>query len=295
MKNNKLFIAIIISLILGVILGGYVHYNTSPEFIKSFSTNIKLLGTVFIRLIQMIIAPLVFSTLVVGIAKMGDMKMVGRVGGRAMGWFTTASLTSLVIGAIVVNIMRPGEGLNIQMDASSAADLLNKKSNISLEYFIEHMIPKSVFEAFSTNEILQIVVFSIFFGVALAAFGKEGEIITKALDKISHIVLIMVGYVMWTAPLGVLGTIAAAIATYGFGIFLLYIKYIFAFAIGIIILWLVLIFVGYLILGKRVIDLLKHIKAPLLIAFSTTSSEAVFPKLVEELEKFGKKKKIISF
>jgi len=295
MKNNKLFIAIIISLILGVILGGYVHYNTSPEFIKSFSTNIKLLGTVFIRLIQMIIAPLVFSTLVVGIAKMGDMKMVGRVGGRAMGWFITASLTSLVIGAIVVNIMRPGEGLNIQMDASSAADLLNKKSNISLEYFIEHMIPKSVFEAFSTNEILQIVVFSIFFGVALAAFGKEGEIITKALDKISHIVLIMVGYVMWTAPLGVLGTIAAAIATYGFGIFLLYIKYIFAFAIGIIILWLVLIFVGYLILGKRVIDLLKHIKAPLLIAFSTTSSEAVFPKLVEELEKFGAQKKIISF
>ena len=125
MKNNKLFVAIIVALIIGVALGGYVHYNTSPEFIKSFSTNIKLLGTIFIRLIQMIIAPLVFSTLVVGIAKMGDMKMVGRVGGRALGWFLTASLTSLVIGCIVVNIMKPGEGLNIEMDASSAQDLLN--------------------------------------------------------------------------------------------------------------------------------------------------------------------------
>lgn len=268
---------------------------TGIKNITSFSENIKLLGTIFIRLIQMIIAPLVFSTLVVGIAKMGDMKMVGRVGGRAMGWFITASLTSLVIGAIVVNLIKPGEGVNIEMDASSAQDLLKGQASLTLEHFITHMIPKSVFEAFATNEILQIVVFSIFFGVALAAFGKEGEIITKALDKISHVVLIMVGYVMWTAPLGVLGTIAAAIATYGFGIFALYVKYLIAFVIGIALLWLVLCIVGYFILGNRLFDLLRHIKAPLLIAFSTTSSEAVFPKLVEELEKFGAQKKIISF
>lgn len=295
MKNNKLFIAIIIALVLGVGIGGYIHYNTSPEFIASFSKNIKILGTVFIRLIQMIIAPLVFSTLVVGIAKMGDMKMVGRVGGRAMGWFITASLISLLIGLFVVNITKPGVGLDIVMDSGSADDLLKAKANLSLEHFVEHMIPKSVFEAFSTNEILQIVVFSIFFGVALSAFGKEGEMVTKALDKISHVVLIMVGYVMWTAPLGVLGTIAAAVATYGFGIFALYIKYLLAFSLGIILLWIVLLIVGYFIIGKRLFDLLRHIKAPLLIAFSTTSSEAVFPKLVEELEKFGAQKKIISF
>ncbi|WP_313377177.1 dicarboxylate/amino acid:cation symporter [Chishuiella sp.] len=295
MKNNKLFIAIIIALILGVILGGIVHYNASAETVKTFSTNIKLLGTIFIRLIQMIIAPLVFSTLVVGIAKMGDMKMVGRVGGRALGWFITASLCSLIIGCIVINIMKPGEGLTIQMDTSNAQDLLNAQSSLTLEHFVTHMIPKSVFESFATNEILQIVVFSIFFGIALAAYGKEGEIVTKALDKISHVVLIMVGYIMWTAPLGVLGAIAAAIATYGFGIFLLYVKYIIAFVIGIAILWIVLCFVGYLIIGRRLFDLLRHIKEPLLIAFSTTSSEAVFPKLVEELEKFGAQKKIITF
>jgi len=295
MKNNKLFIAIIIALVLGVVLGGYVHYNTSPEFIASFSTNIKILGTIFIRLIQMIIAPLVFSTLVVGIAKMGDMKMVGRVGGRAMGWFITASLISLMIGLVVVNITKPGVGLDLVPDSSSAEDLLKAQSSLSLQHFVEHMIPKSVFEAFSTNEILQIVVFSIFFGVALAAYGKEGEMVTKALDKIAHVVLIMVGYVMWTAPLGVLGTISAAVATYGFGIFALYVKYLLAFTLGILLLWIVLLIVGYIILGKRLFDLLRHIKSPLLIAFSTTSSEAVFPKLVEELEKFGAQKKIISF
>ena len=295
MKNNKLFIAIIIALILGVVIGGYVHYNTSPEFIESFSKNIKILGTIFIRLIQMIIAPLVFSTLVVGIAKMGDMKMVGRVGGRAMAWFITASLTSLVIGLVVVNMTKPGVGLDLVMQADSAEDLLKAESNLSLQHFVEHMIPKSVFESFSTNEILQIVVFSIFFGVALAAYGKEGEIITKALDKVAHIVLIVVGYVMWTAPLGVLGTIAAAVATYGFGIFALYLKFLGAFVLGILLLWVVLIAVGYFILGKRVVDLLRHIKAPLLIAFSTTSSEAVFPKLVEELQKFGAQQKIVSF
>jgi Na+/H+-dicarboxylate symporter len=295
MKNNKLFIAIIIALILGVAIGGYVHYNTSPEFIESFSKNIKILGTIFIRLIQMIIAPLVFSTLVVGIAKMGDMKMVGRVGGRAMGWFISASLTSLLIGLVVVNLTKPGVGLDLVMQADSAEDLLKAESNLSLQHFVEHMIPKSVFEAFSTNEILQIVVFSIFFGVALAAYGKEGEMITKALDKIAHIVLIVVGYVMWTAPLGVLGTIAAAVATYGFGIFALYVKFLAAFVLGILLLWIVLIAVGYFILGKRVVDLLRHIKAPLLIAFSTTSSEAVFPKLVEELQKFGAQQKIVSF
>jgi Na+/H+-dicarboxylate symporter len=269
--------------------------TTSIKNISSFSEKIKILGTIFIRLIQMIIAPLVFSTLVVGIAKMDDIKMVGRVGGRALAWFITASLTSLVIGLVVVNLMKPGEGIKIEMDPNSAQDLLKNQGALTLEHFVNHMIPKSVFEAFSTNEILQIVVFSIFFGVALAAYGKQGEMVTKALDKISHVVLKMVGYIMWTAPLGVLGTISAAVATYGFGIFSLYVKYMIAFSLGILALWVVLLLVGYIILGRRLFDLLRHIKEPLLIAFSTTSSEAVFPKLVEELEKFGAQKKIVSF
>ena len=295
MKNNKLFILIIISLIIGIGLGGVVHYQF-PEAIESFSKNIKLLGTVFIRLVQMIIAPLVFSTLVVGIAKMGDMKMVGRVGGKAMAWFVSASLISLLLGMVLVNFFEPGKGTTIQLeDTSSASELLENSKGFSLEEFVKHVIPKSLFEALATNEILQIVIFSIFFGVAAAAIGEPAKGFIKALDTVAHIILKMVGYVMNFAPLGVFGAIAAVIATKGLTIFLFYGKYLLYFLVGIGTLWIVLLGVGYLILKNRVPSLLKHITTPLVIAFSTTSSEAVFPKLTEELERFGCKDKIVSF
>ncbi|MGG5578175.1 dicarboxylate/amino acid:cation symporter [Myroides sp. C15-4] len=295
MKNNKLFIAILIALVLGVVFGSIIHY-TLPDYIAGFSENIKLLGTIFIRLVQMIIAPLVFCTLVVGIAKMGDMKMVGRVGAKAMGWFITASLVSLGIGLILVNWFKPGANANFNLDnTSSADDLLTRTNALSLQSFIEHLIPKSVFDAFAHNEILQIVVFAVFFGIALASLGKKGKVIIKLFDRIAEVVLKMVTYIMWTAPLGVLGAIASAVALYGLSIFFTYAKYLVAFLCGLIVLWAVLIFVGYLILGKDVWRLLKTIKEPLLIAFSTTSSEAVFPKLVEQLNKFGCSPKIVSF
>ncbi|WP_413513405.1 dicarboxylate/amino acid:cation symporter [Myroides odoratus] len=295
MKNNKLFIAIIIALVLGVVFGSIIHYSL-PDYIAGFSENIKLLGTIFIRLVQMIIAPLVFCTLVVGIAKMGDMKMVGRVGGKAMGWFITASLVSLSIGLILVNWFKPGANANFNLEnTSSASDLLTRTNALSLQSFIEHLIPKSVFDAFAHNEILQIVVFAVFFGIGLASLGKKGKVVIKLFDRIAEVVLKMVTYIMWTAPLGVLGAIASAVALYGLGIFLTYAKYLLAFVSGLVVLWTVLILVGYLILGKEVWRLLKAIKEPLLIAFSTTSSEAVFPKLVEQLTKFGCSPKIVSF
>lgn len=294
-NNNKLFLAIIVALIIGVTLGGLVHYQY-PESTPSFSENIKLLGTIFIRLVQMIIAPLVFCTLVVGIAKMGDMKMVGRVGAKAMTWFITASLVSLLIGMVLVNWFAPGESTNISLaETSSASDLISQTSAFSLEVFINHVVPRSVFESFAHNEILQIVIFSIFFGVALSTLGKEGEQIITFLDKTSKVVLKMVGYIMWVAPLGVLGAVASAVANYGFEVFTLYAHYLLAFIAGIAVLWIVLLTVGYILLGKRLWELLQRLKTPLLIAFSTTSSEAVFPKMVEELEAFGCSPKIVSF
>ncbi|MDD3003714.1 dicarboxylate/amino acid:cation symporter [Flavobacterium sp.] len=294
-NNNKLFIAIIVALILGVALGGVIHYQY-PDGKAEFAKNIKLLGTVFIRLVQMIIAPLVFSTLVVGIAKMGDMKMVGRVGAKAMAWFFTASLVSLSIGLVLVNWLQPGKGTSIQMEnLSSADDLIKNTGSFSLENFVIHIVPKSIFEAMATNEILQIVIFAILFGIALSSLGKAGTPIIKALDVVAHIILKMVAYVMWVAPLGVFGAVAAAVANYGFEIFSLYAHYLLDFLIGILVLWVILLIVGYFILGNRLWELLKRIKSPLLIAFSTTSSEAVFPKLVEELERFGCKSKIVSF
>jgi Na+/H+-dicarboxylate symporter len=295
LKNNKLFIAIIVSLVLGVILGGIIHYQF-PNLKIEFANNIKLLGTIFIRLVQMIIAPLVFCTLVVGIAKMGDMKMVGRVGAKAMTWFVIASLISLLIGMGLVNWLEPGKGTTINLvDTSSASELIEKTHAFSAEDFIKHVVPKSLFEAMATNEILQIVIFSILFGIALASIGKQANPIIKALDVVSHAVLKMVTYIMWVAPIGVFGAVAAAVANYGFDIFNLYKNYLIAFALGILSLWVILLLVGYFILGKKLWTLLKRIKSPLLIAFTTTSSEAVFPKLVEELERFGCKSKIVSF
>lgn len=295
MKNNKLFVAIIIALILGVFAGAISHYYY-PSYQEDFSKNVKLLGTVFIRMVQMIIAPLVFSTLVVGIAKMGDLKMVGRVGSKAMAWFISASLVSLLLGMVLVNVLKPGKKTEISLkELDGATEIIEKTQAFSVEEFVKHLVPKSIFEAMAINEILQIVIFSILFGVALATLGKQGKPIIKLLDTLSHVILKMVTYIMWVAPFGVFGSVAAAVAKHGFGIFKLYTHYLIDFTIGIVILWLILLLVGYMFLGRRLLVLLKRIKNPLLIAFSTTSSEAVFPKLVEELERFGCQNKIVSF
>jgi Na+/H+-dicarboxylate symporter len=283
-------------MLLGILVGYLVHVNSSPDFIKSFARPVSLLGKVFIRLVQMIIAPLVFSTLVVGIAKLGDLKAVGRVGGKALLWFITASLISLLLGMVLVNTFQPGHYINLsQADAEGVKDLLTKKQEFSLEKFVEHVIPKSVFEAMATNEILQLVVFSIFFGVATAALGERAQSIVKVLDTVSHIILKMVGYVMNFAPVGVFGALCAVVANKGLDIFQFYFIYFGYFLSGIAILWLILLGAGYFILRRRMFHLLRRIGNPLLIAFSTTSSEAVFPKLTEELERFGCKDRIVSF
>lgn len=299
MKKNgsRLTVYIFLAMIVGIIIGYLVHINASAEFIKKFSVNAKLLTSIFLRLVQMIIAPLVFSTLVVGIAKLGDLKTVGRIGGKAMLWFITASLLSLLIGLFWVNLLKPGVGFTVgNEDTAAAADVISKTKSFSIVDFVNHVFPRSIFEAMATNEILQIVIFSIFFGVAAAAIGEKAKPLIKALETFSHIILKMVGYVMNFAPLGVFGAIAAVVATYGVeSIVVVYLKYFGAFLLGIFSLWLLMFVVGYLILGKRLFELIKRILNPLAIAFSTTSSEAVFPKLVEELEGFGCKNKIVSF
>lgn len=288
---------IFLAMIVGIIIGYLIHINTSPEYIKKFSVNAKILTNIFLRLVQMIIAPLVFSTLVVGIAKLGDLKTVGRIGGKAMLWFISASLISLLIGLFWVNLLKPGVGFTVgNEDTSAVADVLSKTKSFSIVDFVNHVFPRSIVEAMATNEILQIVIFSIFFGVAAAAIGEKAKPLIRALETFSHIILKMVGYVMNFAPLGVFGAIAAVVATYGVeSIVVVYLKYFGAFLLGIFSLWLLMFLVGYLILGKRLFELIKRILNPLAIAFSTTSSEAVFPKLVEELEGFGCKNKIVSF
>jgi Na+/H+-dicarboxylate symporter len=172
---------------------------------------------------------------------------------------------------------------------------MGKTAEFSFQKFIEHIVPSSAFGSMADNEILQIVVFSILFGVAAASMGDYAKPVIKALDGFAHIILKMVNYIMNVAPFAVFGTLAAVVAEKGVGIFKFYFIYFSYFLLGIVCLWVLLLTVGYLILGRKLPLLLKHISNPLLIAFSTTSSEAVFPKLTAELERFGCKSNIVSF
>lgn len=294
---SNLTVQILIAMLLGAVLGVFIHNNYTPEIAKDFSGYIKMLATIFIRLVQMIISPLVFTTLVVGIAKLGDIKSVGRIGGKALGWFFTASFISLLIGMFWVNFFQPGIGIQlIDIDPTTASEVTEKTQNFSAQNFVEHIIPKSIVEAMATNEILQIVIFSIFFGLAAASIGDFTKPVINALDKTSHIILKMVNYVMKFAPLGVFGAIAGVFATRDVSdLVITYAKFFGSFLVGITSLWVVLLFVGYVFLKGHMTTLLKRIVSPLIIAFGTTSSEAVFPKLTEELERFGIKDKIVSF
>lgn len=294
---SNLTVQILIAMVLGAFLGIAIHNNYLPDEAKNFSDKIKMLATIFIRLVQMIISPLVFTTLVVGIAKLGDLKSVGRIGGRAMAWFFSASFISLLIGLFWVNFLKPGVGLKLgNVDFAAASEVSDKTQGFSFQNFVEHIIPKSIVEAMANNEILQIVIFSIFFGLAAASIGNSVKPVINALDKASHIILKMVNYVMKFAPLGVFGAIAGVFAIKDASELLITYKNFFtSFLVGIASLWVFLLLIGYIFLKARMTTLLKRIVSPLVIAFGTTSSEAVFPKLTEELERFGVKDKVVSF
>nr|WP_068887398.1 dicarboxylate/amino acid:cation symporter [Pedobacter panaciterrae] len=255
---------------------------------------LTLLSDIFLRLIKMIVAPLVFSTLVVGVAKVGDIKAVGRIGGKTMLWFMSASLLSLVLGLIMVNIFKPGEAMNLPLPPSNIDTGIHKVA-LSLKDFISHIVPKSMTEAMATNEILQIVVFSLFFGVATAAIGEKGQIIVKFFDSVAHVILKVTGYVMNFAPFAVFGAMAAIVAKQGLSVLSTYALFIGEFYSTMLLLWVVLILIGFFILKSRVFNLMNRMKEPVLVAFSTASSEAAYPKTMLQLERFGCKDKIVSF
>jgi Na+/H+-dicarboxylate symporter len=254
----------------------------------------NLLSDIFIRLIKMIVAPLVFTTLVVGVAKVGDIKSVGRIGGKTLLWFLAATLVSLLIGMLMVNLFEPGTAMHIALPDGHVATSVEKTS-LSLKDFAGHIVPRSFFEAMANNEILQIVVFSLLFGIGTASIGKMGEVVIKAMDAIAHVILKITGYVMMLAPLAVFGAITAIVAKQGLGILTTYAVFIGEFYLSLIILWAVILLGGFWVLKKRVFTLLGHIKDAMLIAFGTSTSEAVYPKLLLELERFGCNNKIVSF
>ncbi len=293
-NRNRLTTYILIGLVLGVVVG-YIA-NTTMEDAKGFADTLALVTTMFLRLIKMIIAPLVFSTLVVGIAKMGDAKEVGRIGVKALGWFVIASVISLSLGLILVNLFRPGDAMHLAgmappMDAKT--DIVT--TGLTLKEFITHLIPASIVDGMAKNEILQIVVFSVFFGTAAAAVGARATPLIDAVDGIAHIMLKVTGYVMNFAPIAVFAAVAGIVAKSGLGVLSTYGIFMAEFYLGIILLWVVLILIGMAFLGPRVLRLVSELKEPTILAFSTASSEAAFPKTLEGLERFGVKNRLAAF
>ena len=293
MKMNKLTVAILISMMFGILTGqGYRMFAADQA--ADFANNITILTDIFLRLIKMIIAPLVFTTLVVGIAKMGDTRTVGRIGAKTLGWFMLASLMSLSLGLVMVSLMQPGVGLSLSLPNDTASSGIAAGA-ITLKDFVTHAIPKSVVEAMATNEILQIVVFSLFFGLAAAALGDLAKPVVVLMASAAEIMLKVTGYVMNFAPFAVFGAIAAMVAKEGLGILVTYGSFMAQFYIALACLWLLLIAMGSVFLRGRVIKLLAMIREPILLAFSTASSEAAYPKTLDRLEKFGCDKRIASF
>jgi len=280
------------AMILGVLTGFLINTNLSPADAKAAAGNLSIITDIFLRLIRMIIAPLVFSTLVVGIAHMEDSAAIGRVGVKTLGWFMLASLVSLTIGLIMVQLLQPGAGLALPPPNETAGVTA---AGFSLKDFIAHLVPTSIFDAMARNEILQIVVFSVFVGSAVAALDGKAPLLLAGCEQLAAVMLKITGYVMVLAPLVVFAALASTVATSGLGIVAVYAKFIGGFYLSLGLLWVVLLAVSFLAVGPRVGALVRTIREPILLAFSTATSEAAYPYLLAGLPKFGIPRRIVSF
>jgi Na+/H+-dicarboxylate symporter len=291
---------ILVALVLGVIAGWAVNAaidNGTPASaaqLKEIADYLSIVTTLFLRLIKMIIAPLVFSTLVAGIAHMGDIASLGRVGVRSLGWFILASLVSLTLGLVLVNLLQPGAGLNLPLPPTIAVSGVETAA-FNLKDFVTHLVPASIFEAMSSNEILPIVIFSLFFGVALTAVGEKGRPIVRGVEALVQVMLKVTNYVMRFAPLAVFTAVTSAITERGPQIIATFGKFVGSFYIGLAILWAVLVGACFAIVGSKTRHLVRYIRDPIVLAFSTASSEAAYPRTLEALERFGVPPRIASF
>lgn len=296
MKSRFLVKAIVIAMVLGVALGGTLHSQLDAASAKAFSTYLNLVTDVFLRLIKMVIAPLVLATLVTGVASMSGGGSIGRVGFKAITWFLVASLVSLGIGLVLANLFQPGVGLNLTVDPNQAVNTGLSAGSLSLPVFLSHVFPRSIIEAMGSNEVLQIVVFSLFFGCALACVkGRAKSLIVDMLEELAKVMFKVTDYVMYVAPFAVFAAIASTVTVHGLEMVMTFGKMVAQFFFGIALLWLLISLAGYMALGQRMKALLSHLRDPVLIAFSTASSEAAYPKTIAALEKFGANKRVTSF
>jgi Na+/H+-dicarboxylate symporter len=294
--GKKLTWWILGALALGLVAGYLINRNAGPEFVAGTVYWLSILTDMFLRLIKMIIAPLVLAALISGIGHMGgDAKALGRIGGRAIGWFVIASLVSITIGILAVNWLQPGVGLDLPLPPATADSGIHSQGFDAKKFFTE-LVPKSIFEALAGNQILQIVVFSVFTGIALAQMGEKGAPLLKAMDALMHLMLIVTGFVMRFAPLAVFAAITATIAERGIGVLVTYGAFMGGFYVALLLLMATILFAGGLVIGMgNVGRLALEIRDPFVLAFTTASSEAAYPRTLEALERFGVPPKIASF
>ena len=297
---NRLLTFFIIAAMAGGIAFGlwsheYLESYAGPGSMQSLLDGLKIITDIFLRLIKMIIAPLVFATLVAGIAHMEDAGQVGRVGMKTLFWFICASLVSLSIGLVMVHILEPGVGLHLALPAAGEAASTVDTGKFTIGEFITHVFPTSIVDAMAKNEILQIVVFSIFVGTAVASLDDRAPELIKVVDQVAQIMLKVTGYVMLTAPIAIFAALARALAEHGVGIIGTYAAFVGGFYLSLGLLWGLLMLAGFLFVGYRVLILIGLIREPVLLAFSTASSEAAYPKTLELLQKFGISRRVASF
>ncbi len=296
--DRRLTAWILIGMIMGIVVGAAFFYSAKygliePTFVKeTLSPWLKLLSDIFLHLIKLLVAPLILSTIVVGIAHMGDSSALGRIGFRAISWFIIASLISISLGLLMVNLFQPGVGVDVT--GASATAVGEVKKLVPTE-FILSIFPKNAFEALATNNILQILVFSLFAGVALSAIGEKGAPLVRGADALAEMMLQITGYVMRYAPIAVFGALANVVANSGLDILGDYFRLLWQFYLSLVILWVLLLSIGAFFLRERIWTLIRYIREPLLIAFSTASSEAALPKLFEQLDRFGVPRRISGF
>jgi Na+/H+-dicarboxylate symporter len=284
-----IFGGMILGGLLGAVLNGTLTHAQAVDVAGYFS----LITNIFIRLIRMIIAPLVISTLISGIAHMGDGASIGRVGGKTMAWFFGATIVSLLIGLVMANLLNLGAALHLPLPPTDSAS--GVAATLSLKDFFDHVFPASVVDAMAKNEILQIVVFSLFVGIAMGAVREKVKGLLGLLEQVSTVMLKVTGYVMLFAPAAVFAALAATVATEGLGILKTYAAFLGAFYLSLGMLWAVLIAASIAVVGPRVLNLLKLVRQPTLLAFSTASSEAAYPRTLEALETFGVSNRVASF
>ena len=277
---------IVIGLVLGI-AAGYLW--------PSFGVGVKPIADAFLRMIKMIIAPLVFSTLVVGIAGTGDLKAMGRIGLKAIVYFEIATTISLFLGLALVNIFQPGAGLSLPVGADTkAAQGLVQSQQHGWDIFL-HLFPTSVVDAMARGDILQVVVFSTFFGVAVAAIGKKGQPVLDVLESTAQVMFKFTGYVMAFAPVGVFAAMASTVGSKGLAVLLTLGKLVGLMYIGLAIFALVVLGAVSYLIRVPFLAFVRAIREPFLIAFTTASSEAALPKAMEVMERFGVPKNIVAF